>query len=179
MKIELRQIEKVIPYTRNPRKITPQAISAVAGSIKEFGFKQPIIVDGEGVIIAGHTRLLAAQSLGMEKVPVLVASDLTPAQVQAFRLADNRVAEFSEWDGELLKLELDECDVDLAFADFAGLDFSCDDISIEEEGSSASTSSAKTTIIFPPRVWLTQRSEIMEKIGCIVDEYGGSVEWAE
>ena len=93
MKIESRTIDKVIPYTRNPRKIPPQAISAVAGSIKEFGFKQPIIVDGEGVIIAGHTRLLAAQSLGLEKVPVLVASDLTPAQVQAFRLAD---AEFDK-----------------------------------------------------------------------------------
>ena len=111
-----------VPYARNPRKISAQAISAVAGSIKEFGFKSPIIVDVEGVIINGHTRLLAAQRLGLETVPVIVARDLTPAQVQAFRLADNRVAEFSEWDGELLKIELEECDINLDFASFDTID---------------------------------------------------------
>lgn len=110
-----------IPYARNPRKISAQAISAVAGSIKEFGFKSPIIVDAEGVIINGHTRLKAAQSLGMDTVPVVVASDLTPAQVQAYRLADNRVAEFSEWDADLLKIELDECPINLDFAAFDDL----------------------------------------------------------
>ncbi len=121
MKIEMRDTDKIIPYASNPRKISPQAVSAVAGSIKEFGFKNPIIVDKEGVIINGHTRLQAAQSLGLKKVPVIVASDLTEDQVKAYRLADNRVAEFTEWDAELLRVELDAIDVDLDFADFGEL----------------------------------------------------------
>lgn len=121
-KIEMWPIDRPVPYARNPRKISPQAVSAVAGSIKEFGFKSPIIVDSQGVIINGHTRMQAAQSLGLATVPVLVADDLTPAQVQAYRLADNRVAEFSEWDADLLKIELGDCSLDLGFADFDGLD---------------------------------------------------------
>ena len=90
----------------------------MAGSIKEFGFKSPIIVDKEGVIINGHTRLKAAMRLGMTEVPVIVVADLTPEQVKAYRLADNRVAEFSEWDKDLLGLELDEIDLDLDFTGF-------------------------------------------------------------
>lgn len=119
--VEWRPVEDVIPYARNPRQATETAISKVAGSIHEFGFRVPIIVDGEGVIIAGHTRLLAAQRLGMETVPVLEAADLTPAQVKAFRIADNRIAEETEWDADLLELELDdlrELDFDL---DLTGL----------------------------------------------------------
>jgi DNA modification methylase len=109
---------KPIPYARNARKIDARAVSAVAGSIKEFGFKSPILVDAEGVIIAGHTRLQAAQSLGLESVPVIVCRDLSPDQVKAYRLADNRVAEFSEWDAELLKLELGDIDMEMDFAGF-------------------------------------------------------------
>ena len=80
----------------------------VAASIKEFGFKQPIVVDAEGVIIAGHTRLLAAERLGLAEVPVLVADDLTPAQVKAYRLADNRTGQEATWDMELLGIELED-----------------------------------------------------------------------
>jgi ParB family chromosome partitioning protein len=109
---------KPIPYARNARKIDARAVSAVAGSIKEFGFKSPILVDAEGVIIAGHTRLQAAQSLGLESVPVIVCRDLTTDQVKAYRLADNRVAEFSEWDAELLKLELGDIEMEMDFAGF-------------------------------------------------------------
>jgi DNA modification methylase len=117
--VEQWDIGRPIPYARNARKIGDTAVSAVAGSIKEFGFRQPIIVDGEGVIIAGHTRLRAAQSLGMTHVPVVVAADLSPEQVKAYRLADNRVSEFTAWDSELLKLELTDLkDFDLTFADF-------------------------------------------------------------
>ena len=117
--IEIWPTTRPIPYARNPRKISDQAVSSVAGSIKEFGFKSPIIVDGDGVIINGHTRLRAAQQLGLETVPVIVASDLTPAQVQAYRLADNRVAEFTDWDVDLLNIELGELeDFDLDFAKF-------------------------------------------------------------
>lgn len=85
----------------------------MAASIKEFGFKQPIVVDAEGVVVAGHTRLKAAQQLGLKTVPVLIADDLTEEQVKAYRLLDNKLAEKSDWDSELLALELEEIEMDL------------------------------------------------------------------
>ena len=88
---------ELIPYANNPRKNGP-AVDKVAASIKEFGFKVPIIIGKDNVIVTGHTRLLAAQKLGLETVPCIIADDLTPAQIKAFRLADNKTAEFSEWD---------------------------------------------------------------------------------
>lgn len=117
MKIKNVAIDTVIPYARNPRN-NQGAIAKVAGSIKEFGWQQPIVVDSEMVVIAGHTRLAAAQSLGMDKVPIVVAENLTPAQVKAYRLADNRVSQEAEWDHDLLTLELqdlvsEEYDLDL------------------------------------------------------------------
>jgi ParB-like chromosome segregation protein Spo0J len=112
--------DSVIPYARNPRK-NSAAVDKVAASIKEFGWRQPIVVDKENVIIAGHTRLLAAQKLGMDKVPVHVA-DLTDAQAKAYRLADNRIAEDADWDIDLLGLEIRELD-DLGFElDLTGFD---------------------------------------------------------
>ena len=100
-------IEKVIPYARNPRD-NAKAVAKVAASIKEFGFRQPIVVDAEMVVVAGHTRLEAARSLGMKKVPVHVAEGLSDQQTKAYRLADNRVAEEAVWDAELLGMELEE-----------------------------------------------------------------------
>jgi len=105
MKVELISTDRVIPYARNPRH-NEAATSKVAASIKEFGFRQPIVVDKDYVIIVGHTRLLAAQNLGIEKVPVHIAEGLTEAQVKAYRIADNRTHEEAEWDDELLALEL-------------------------------------------------------------------------
>lgn len=107
MKVELIEIGRVIPYARNPRR-NENAIAKVAASIKEYGFRQPIVVDEEMVIIAGHTRLQAAQSLGLKKVPVHVADGLTQAQIKAYRLADNRTHEDAEWDEDLLAIELGE-----------------------------------------------------------------------
>ena len=107
MKVELTEIGRVIPYARNPRK-NEAAIAKVAASIKEYGFRQPIVVDEEMVIIAGHTRLQAAQTLGLKKVPVHVATGLTQAQIKAYRLADNRTHEDAEWDEDLLAIELGE-----------------------------------------------------------------------
>ncbi len=107
MQVENWSIEKVIPYARNPRK-NDEAVDAVVSSIKEFGFRQPIVVDREGVIVCGHTRFKAARRLGLKEVPVHVAADLTPAQAKAYRIADNRIAEIAEWDEELLGLELAE-----------------------------------------------------------------------
>lgn len=100
-------IPEVRPYEKNPRK-NAEAVKYVKASIEKFGFKQPIIVDSNRVIIAGHTRLEAAKSLGMAEVPCIVADDLTDAQVKALRLADNKVAEFSEWEMNLLGEELGE-----------------------------------------------------------------------
>jgi len=105
MKVELVEIGRVVPYARNPRR-NEKAIVKVAASIKEYGFRQPIVVDEELVIIAGHTRLQAAQQLGLKKIPVHIATGLTTAQVKAYRLADNRTHEDSEWDEELLAIEL-------------------------------------------------------------------------
>lgn len=113
-------IGTVVPYVRNPRKNTA-AIAKVAGSLREFGWRQPIVVDEQMTVIAGHTRLEAARSLGMTEVPVHVATGLTPQQVKAYRLADNRVGEEAEWDSDMLALELGELQddgLDLALTGF-------------------------------------------------------------
>src|SRR5690606_3007403 len=107
LKIEYMDIEKLVPYINNPR-INDNAVDAVAASIAEFGFRNPLIIDKNNVIIAGHTRLLAAKKLGLTEVPVVRADDLTEAQVKAYRIADNKTAELSEWDAEMLALELEE-----------------------------------------------------------------------
>lgn len=106
MQLINKKISDLKEYENNPRDNTA-AVDAVANSIKEFGFKVPIIVDGNNIIIAGHTRFKAAISLGLEEVPCIVANDLTPEQVKAFRLADNKVGEIASWDLDKLKLELE------------------------------------------------------------------------
>ena len=113
MEIIQMKIADVIPYERNPR-INDDAVEAVAESIKEFGWHSPIIIDEHNVIICGHTRLRAAERLGLETVPVHIAEGLTPEQVKAYRIADNRTGEIAEWDYDLLPLEL----ADLQQADF-------------------------------------------------------------
>lgn len=111
--IEQWPISQPIPYARNARKIPEKAVEKVASSIAEFGFQQPLVVDKNGVIIVGHTRLLAAKKLGFETVPVHVAADLTEGQVKAYRLMDNRSHEEASWDFDLIAAEL--CDLQ-AFA---------------------------------------------------------------
>ncbi len=113
-------IANIIPYARNPRR-NAQTVSKVMASIKEYGFRQPIVVDKEMVIVVGHVRLQAAQQMGLNTVPVHVAENLTPTQIQAYRIADNRTHEESLWDEELLALELSELentDVDLTLTGF-------------------------------------------------------------
>ncbi len=105
MQIELRSIDQIKPYPGNPRQ-NDEAVDAVAASLKEFGFRQPIVVDADGVIIVGHTRYKAALKLGLKQIPVHVATDLSPAQVKAYRIADNQTATLAEWDYELLPIEL-------------------------------------------------------------------------
>ena len=105
MKIELREIDKIQPYEANPRK-NDAAVQAVAKSIKEFGFRQPVVVDNEGVVVVGHTRLKAARELGLAQVPVHVANDLTPEQARAYRIADNATHDLSDWNDDLLVSEI-------------------------------------------------------------------------
>ena len=116
LKITYKKTDDLIPYINNPRN-NDNAVDKVASSIKNFGFKVPIVVDGDNEIIAGHTRLKAAKKLGMDEVPCIVADDLNDGQIKAFRLADNRVAEFAEWDFNQLGAELAELD-DLDMSDF-------------------------------------------------------------
>ena len=121
MKVEMRNIETLKPYPHNPRK-NEMAVDAVAKSIKAFGFKVPIVIDRDSVIIAGHTRLFAAQKLGLSDVPCVIASDLTPAQAKAFRIADNKTAELAEWDFDSLQVELKDlvaADLDLGTLAFS------------------------------------------------------------
>lgn len=107
-------IEDIVPYDNNPRN-NENAVEKVAESIKQFGFKQPIVIDKNNVIICGHTRLKAAQQLGLKKVPVIKAAELTDDQVKAYRLADNKVSEFSTWDFDALADELAELEnIDMA-----------------------------------------------------------------
>jgi site-specific DNA-methyltransferase (adenine-specific) len=105
MHVEMRPISTIRPYDNNPR-LNDDAVEAVAASIKAFGFRQPIVVDEEGVIIVGHTRYKAALKLGLETVSVHVALGLTPAQAKGYRLADNQTASMSTWDNDKLPLEL-------------------------------------------------------------------------
>ena len=107
MNVKLWNIEDIKPYEQNPR-INDQAVDAVAASLKEFGWRQPIVVDGDGVIIVGHTRWKAAKKLGQTKVPVHVAKDLSPEQIKAYRIADNKTGDLAEWDMELLPIELNQ-----------------------------------------------------------------------
>lgn len=105
MQIIEKSITEITPYEKNPRK-NDEAVEYVANSIKEFGFKVPIVIDKNGVIVAGHTRYKAAQELGLEKLPCVIADDLTEEQVKAFRLSDNKVGELAKWDFDLLNTEL-------------------------------------------------------------------------
>ena len=120
------KVNNLIPYENNPRN-NDEATQYVAESIRNFGFKVPIIIDKNNIIVAGHTRLKAAMQLGIEEVPCIIVDDLTEEQVRAFRLADNKVGEISEWNYDLLQKELAEIvDIDmqdLGFADVDGLDF--------------------------------------------------------
>lgn len=130
MNIKDMHVKDLKPYENNPR-FNEDAVDKVAESIKQFGFKVPIIIDENRVIVTGHTRLLAAMQLKMEQVPVIIADDLSEQQIKAFRIADNRVAEFSEWDFEKLDIELEELSNDNF--DLGELDFEFDDVEQEEE----------------------------------------------
>ena len=131
MQVENIKINDVIPYENNPRK-NDASVESVAESIKQFGFKVPIVVDKDNVVIAGHTRLKAAKRLKLKEVPCIRADDLTDEQVKAFRLADNKVGEASEWDFTLLEEELkDILNIDMSAL---GFDFDTDILDSIDDG---------------------------------------------
>jgi len=133
MEIINKNIEDLIKYNKNPRN-NEKSINEVVKSIKEFGFKVPIIIDNNNVIICGHTRLEASKLLGLKKIPCIVATDLNEEQIKAFRLADNKVAEYSRWDYEKLKEELKNIKIDLFDYDiYDELDISDDDFISDTE----------------------------------------------
>jgi len=134
MEIKTMNVSRLVPYENNPRK-NDRAVDAVAASIREFGFRVPIIIDKKNVIVAGHTRLKAAEKLGLKTVPVILADDLTEEQIKAFRLADNKVAELSKWDYAKLDEELDLIEnINMEdFLLFAAKQFSDDDFFSEEK----------------------------------------------
>ena len=125
MQIVEKRLEELQPYENNPRK-NDVAVPYVKNSIQEFGFKVPIIIDKNGVIVAGHTRYLAAMELDMDTVPTIVADDLTPDQIKAYRLADNKVAEKSAWDFDALLDELNDLEM-------SGTDFNMEDFGFFEQ----------------------------------------------
>src|SRR5262245_35823448 len=121
MKVEIRPIDSIKPYENNPR-LYESGVEAVAASIREYGWQQPLVLDEDGVIIVGHTRYKAALKLGLTEVPVHVAVGLSPAQARAYRIADNQTATLSSWDDDKLPLELMELqklDFDLNLTGFS------------------------------------------------------------
>ena len=127
MEIINKRLEELVPYENNPRN-NDEAVKFVANSIKEFGFKVPIIVDKNNVIVAGHTRYKASQQLGLKEVPCIIADDLTDEQIKAFRLADNKVSEKATWDINMLDSELTD------ILDISMEDFGFDDLFTEDTG---------------------------------------------
>lgn len=117
MTIVDKKLSELKPYEKNPRH-NEEAVKYVKNSIKEFGFKVPIVIDKDNVIVAGHTRYLASKELGLETVPCIVADDLSPTQIKAFRLVDNKTSEKSYWDFDLMNQELLDIGVDLDMMQF-------------------------------------------------------------
>ena len=134
MKIEIADITSIKPYENNPRKLSEQAIKKVAMSLKEYGFRQPIVVDKNMVIVAGHTRYRASKKLGLKQIPISVIDNLSEEQINAYRIADNRTAEESEWDSELLAMEIKDLEAKDFKLDLLGFnDEQLNDILFEEK----------------------------------------------
>lgn len=155
MKIIEMSTSKLVPYANNPRN-NEAAVDVVAASIEKFGFKVPLVIDRDNVIVTGHTRLLAAQKLGIKKVPCIVADDLTEEQIRAFRLADNKVAEASSWDWgkldeELAALKDIGADIDMSEFGFDMPDLSDDDLDkfFEKDETPSEKKKETKTVICP------------------------------
>lgn len=153
-----KKIEDLIPYENNPR-LNDNAIDYVAKSIQDFGFKVPLVIDTNNVIIAGHTRYLASKKLGLDKIPCLIANDLNTEQIKAFRLVDNKVAEYSEWDIDKLQEELENINIDINDFGFVDLDkdLNINDFFIEDNEEKKEEKEEKEEIQCPHcKQWFTR-----------------------
>ena len=168
--IELWPIERLIPYERNARTHSPEQVAQIAASIQEFGFTNPILVDGDDGILAGHGRLAAAKDLALDQVPVIVLDHLSPAQRRAYVLADNKLALNAGWDEELLRIELDELqtlEFDLSLIGFsdeelAGLLSEIEELPPEETGDPDKVPEPPAEPVTKPGdVWLLGRHRVM------------------
>lgn len=145
--IVYKNVDELREYKNNPRN-NDKAVAAVAASIELAGFKVPIVIDGNGVIVAGHTRLKAAKQLGMQTVPCIVADDLTDEQIRAFRLADNKVAEQASWDFDKLEAELEQLrELDMTAFGFEDADDEDDDSQTEREDLSSKVAAVYEVIV--------------------------------
>ena len=180
--IELANTKDLVPYARNARVHSDTQISQIEASIKEFGWTNPILIDGDNGIIAGHGRLLAAQKLGLSEVPVILLEGLTETQKRAYILADNRIAINSGWDVEMLGLELDDLndDIDLTLAGFTTSEIDgilegggVEDLP-EEPEPQAYTENVREKITI--KVDATFVQEISDMVKRYCDEHGISVE---
>ncbi len=186
MKVEMLPIDSIKPYEKNPRK-NAAAIPEVVRSLKEFGFRQPLVVDKNMVLVVGHTRLKAAQELGLTKVPVHIATELTQAQAKAYRLMDNRTNERSEWDKDLLLEEIGELthmepDFDTEFLGFEdAMLYPADpwetDIAGKEAVDKIDETDLGITKTIKIRILQTHAHELLEIIKDAVSEAGGA--WGE
>jgi hypothetical protein len=147
MKVDLWKLSDIKPYPGNPRH-NDQAVDAVAASIQAFGFLQPIVVDEHGVIVVGHTRYKAALKLGLETVPVHVATYLTPAQVKAYRIADNKTAELASWNQDLLLQEI--LNLQQQNCDLAKTGFSAEELSQLLDAGTSTDLGTPTIFLNPP-----------------------------
>jgi len=173
-----KNVNELIPYENNPR-MNDDAVDQVAKSIEAYGFKVPIVIDGDGVIVCGHTRLRAAKELHMETVPCVVADDLTPEQVRAFRLADNKTSDFSIWDNKKLCEELDAIDAfgaDL-FTGFERSDFFSDVESIadvtELDENDKETLNENEDGVEYKIIFRTKNKELLEEVRQFIEDRGG------
>ena len=175
MDIIEKDVNKLIPYENNPR-MNDNAVEQVAKSIKAYGFKVPIVIDKDGVIVCGHTRLRAAKELHMDTVPCVVADDLTPEQVRAFRLADNKTSDFSIWDNKKLCEELDALGPDL-FTGFETSDFfddvqSMSDVEELDESDRDTVTSNEAGVEYK-LVFKTEDKDLLEEVRQFIEDRGG------
>lgn len=167
MEIKYIELNRLKPYERNPR-INSDAVSKVANSIEEFGFKVPIVINDEYVIINGHTRYEASKKLKLKKIPCVIASDLNELQQKAFRIIDNKTHDFAEWDFELLDEELDKIYFDMELFGFDGgeMDF------IDEMLNSGIAGDASDRELFGVSVKFDKEYE--EMVNRVISKYGKS-----
>ena len=174
MEIVLKKLDELKPYAKNPR-MNDDAVEYVMNSIKEFGFKVPLVIDKNGVIVTGHTRYKASQKLGLKEVPCIVADDLTDKQLQAFRIADNKVSDYSIWDNKLLLDELE----DINFEVFTGFDVSdlfedIKDLNELDEKDTEVIDDNDEGVVYVIQ-FKTQNKELMEEIKELINGTEGAI----